>query len=154
MSANIQELYRDILMEHYKYPRGSEKLEKPDIENDGQNPLCGDSLTIQLKLAEDIIEDISCLCQGCAICKASGSMLTEIIEGKSLEETKKIAVSVKKILKGEEAPADLDYEDLEALEGVKKFPVRIKCALLSWITLMEGISAWEENRSASVVTTE
>jgi len=154
MSVQLDELYRDILMDHYKYPRGNKSLDHPDIENQGENPLCGDSINMQIKIDNQAISDIGIKCVGCAICSASTSMLAEILEGKSLTEVKKIATMVKKLIKGEEYQADLDLGDLTALEGVKKFPVRIKCALLAWTTLIDGIKAWEKGGKINVSSTE
>ncbi len=154
MQANLEELYRDILMDHYKYPRGKKKLENPDLENEGQNPLCGDALTVQVKLEDDKIEDIGVDCTGCAICTASSSMLAEILKGKSLEDVEKISAAVKHLLKGEEYESEYDLGDLEALEGVRKFPVRIKCALLSWTTLTDSLEARAKGRELKVISTE
>jgi nitrogen fixation NifU-like protein len=154
MSTALNDLYRDILMDHYKYPRGKKSIDHPDIENEGKNPLCGDSITVQVKLDENKIEDIGVDCVGCAICTASGSMLADIIAGKSIDEVKEIARVVKHMLKGEEYETDLELGDIEALEGVKKFPVRIKCALLSWTTLADSLEAWENGKKQETTTTE
>jgi len=154
MSVQLEELYRDILMDHYKYPRGNKSLDNPDIENEGQNPLCGDSITMQIKIDDHAISDIGVNCTGCAICSASTSMLAEILEGKSLIEVKETAVIVKKLIKGEEYQTDMDLGDITALEGVRKFPVRIKCALLAWTTLIDGLVAWEKGEKINVSSTE
>lgn len=154
MTTGLEELYRDILMDHYKYPRGKKTIESADIVNAGQNPLCGDSLTVNISLEDHKIADIGVDCTGCAICAASSSMLTEILQGKSLSEVKKIAEIVKKLIKGEEYQADFDLGDISALEGVRKFPVRIKCALLAWTTLIDGVDAWEKGEEAKVSSTE
>jgi nitrogen fixation NifU-like protein len=154
MSENLDSLYRDIIMEHYKYPRGKKKLENPDVTSEGKNPVCGDEIEMKVKLKDDRVEDISIDCLGCAISVASGSMLADAIRGKSINEVKKIASAIKAILKGEKLEEDLELGDLEALEGVKKFPVRIKCALLSWTTLIEGLKNWESGKKSEVITTE
>ena len=154
MTTGLEELYRDILMDHYKYPRGKKTIAHADIVNEGQNPLCGDSLSVNISLEDHKIADIGVNCTGCAICAASSSMLTEILEGKSLSEVKKIAEVVKKLIKGEEYQADFDLGDISALEGVRKFPVRIKCALLAWTTLIDGITAWEKGEETRVSSTE
>ena len=143
MSDNLDDLYRDIIMDHYKYPRGKNRIDDANVKNEGKNPVCGDEISVSLKLSGSLVEDVSVNCMGCAISIASGSMLAETLKGKSIEEVKKIASVVKSLLKGEEPSEDIDLGDLEALEGVRKFPVRIKCALLSWTTLVEGIEAWE-----------
>jgi len=154
MNAALADLYRDILMDHYKYPRGKKMIEHPDIENEGKNPLCGDSMTVQVRLNNDMIEDVGVNCAGCAICTASASMLADIITGKSVKEAREIAHAVKHLLKGEEFETNLELGDLEALEGVKKFPVRIKCALLSWTTLANSLEAWENGKKQETATSE
>lgn len=154
MSSNLDNLYRDIIMDHYKYPRGKKKLEKADVTSEGKNPVCGDEIEMKLRLDGDKIDDISIECLGCAISVASGSMLADTVKGKSLKEARKIASIIKAILKGEKPEGDFDLGDLEALEGVKNFPVRIKCALLSWTTLMEGLENWEKGKKGETVSTE
>ena len=154
MSDQLADLYRDIIMEHYRYPRGHDHVDHPDIANQGQNPVCGDEIEIKLKMDGDRVKKLSVNCVGCAISVASGSMLAEIIEGKSLDEVKEIAGIVKRLLKGEEIGDDVDLGDLEALRGVKKFPVRVKCALLSWTTLIDAIDARQTGKIANVTTTE
>jgi nitrogen fixation NifU-like protein len=154
MSDNLDDLYRDILMEHYRFPRGHRKLAHPDIVNEGQNPTCGDDIEIALELDGDKVKDVYVSCMGCAISVASGSMLAEITRGKTLDEVRKIASIIKEMLKGNEIPPDLDLGDLAALKGVNKFPVRVKCALLSWTTLVDAIEAREKSKKAEVSTTE
>lgn len=154
MSDNLDDLYRDIIMDHYKYPRGSGKIDGANIKNEGKNPVCGDEIAVSLKLNGSRVEDISVKCMGCAISIASGSMLAETLKGKTIDEVKRIANVVKAILKGEKPSEDIDLGDLEALEGVRKFPVRLKCALLSWTTLIEGLEAWENRKISSISSTE
>lgn len=154
MSDELTDLYRDILMEHYRFPRGHGHVDNPDIASEGHNPACGDDIEIKLRMDGKNVKDISVNCVGCAVSVASGSMLAEIIEGKSLEEVKKIAATVKALLTGGEYDNDIDLGDLVALKGVKNFPVRIKCALLSWITLIDAIEAREAGRAVKESTTE
>jgi nitrogen fixation NifU-like protein len=154
MSEDLNNLYRDIIMDHYKYPRGRKKLEKPDVTSEGKNPVCGDEIEMMLTLNGGKIEDVSVECLGCAISVASGSLLADTIRGKSIDEVRKIARAVKAVLKGEKPDIDYDLGELEALEGVKKFPVRIKCALLAWITLIEGLKNWENGKKNAIASTE
>jgi nitrogen fixation NifU-like protein len=154
MSEPLDDLYRDIIMDHYRYPRGRKKLPDADIRNEGQNPVCGDEIEVALKISDDKVEDVEVACMGCAISVASGSMLADAIRGKRLEEVKVIAAAIKAILKGEAPPAGLDIGDLEALAGVNKFPVRVKCALLSWTTLVDAIKAHEDGEKIGVSSTE
>jgi len=126
MTENLDDLYRDIIMDHYKYPRGKKRLDEADVTSEGKNPVCGDEIEMMLKLKGDKIDDVSIECLGCAISVASGSMLADTIRGKSISEVKKIAAAI----------------------------VRIKCALLSWTTLMEGLENWENGKKSSVASTE
>jgi nitrogen fixation NifU-like protein len=154
MTDNLDDLYRDILMEHYRFPRGHKKLSHPDIINEGQNPTCGDDIEIALELDGDRVKDVYVSCMGCAISVASGSMLAEITRGKTLKEVRKIALAIKEMLKGNEIPENLELGDIEALKGVKKFPVRVKCALLSWTTLVDALEAREKGQKTEISSTE
>ncbi len=151
---NLDDLYRDIVMDHYKSPRGKKGIQNADIVNEGKNPVCGDEIEVSMKVNDGRVDDISVQCMGCAISIASGSMLAETIKGKPIDEVMKIARAVKAVLKGEKPHDEIDLGDLEALEGVKNFPVRIKCALLSWSTMIEGLEAWKNRKQAAVTTTE
>lgn len=154
MPENLDDLYRDIIMDHYKYPRGRKKLKDATITNEGKNPVCGDEIEVSVKINDKKIEDVSVECLGCAISVASGSMLADALKGKTIDEVKKIARAVREILKGERPEEEIDLGELEALEGVRKFPVRIKCALLSWTTLIDALTAVENGEPGSVSTTE
>ncbi len=154
MAEQLDEMYRDIIMEHYRFPRGHNKILNPDITKEGRNPACGDEIEIQVKMDKDKIETVSVDCAGCAISTASGSMLAEICEGKTIAEVKKIAEIVKALLKGEEFDDSYDIGDIEALQGVNKFPVRVKCALLSWTTLVDAIEAKKTDKQLTASTTE
>jgi nitrogen fixation protein NifU and related proteins len=154
MDNQLDEMYRDIILEHYRFPRGDKEIPNPDMANEGHNPACGDEIEIKVKLDKDIIKTVSVDCAGCAISTASGSMLVDICEGKSIAEVKRIAGIVKALLKGEEFDHSIDLGDIEALQGVKKFPVRVKCALLSWTTLVDAIDARETSKQATASTTE
>jgi nitrogen fixation NifU-like protein len=157
MTDSLNDLYRDIIMDHYRHPRGHKHLHDASVKGEGKNPSCGDEIELELKIDHDKkVEDLAITCKGCAISVASGSMLTEMVKGKSLGEVKKIALVVKAMLKGEKIPEmdELDLGDLEALQGVKDFPVRIKCALLSWSTLIDSIESWEHKQDVKVSSTE
>lgn len=154
MNDNLDDLYRDIIMDHYKSPRGKKDIQDADFVNEGKNPVCGDEIEVSMKVEGGRVYDISVQCMGCAISVASGSMLAETIKGKSIDEVKKIARAVRAILKGEEPDDEIELGDLDALEGVNRFPVRIKCALLSWSTLVDGLEAWENQKQVAVTSTE
>jgi nitrogen fixation NifU-like protein len=155
MSEPLDDMYRDIIMDHFRSPRGKKPLEKADVTSDGTNPSCGDEITLQVALDNGTVKDVHVDCRGCAISIASGSMLAEVIKGKSLEDAKRIAEIVKKMLKGEIVDIPDDLGDLDALQGVRNFPVRIKCALLAWVTFMEGIKNHESGHKVRTsVSTE
>lgn len=147
MSEPLDDMYRDIIMDHFRSPRGKKPLEQADITSQGSNPACGDELEMQVEMSDGTIKKIHVDCRGCAISVASGSMLAEIIEGRPLDEARRIAELVRKMLKGEEVELPDDLGDIDALQGVRKFPVRIKCALLSWVTLIEGLNNFEKGQS-------
>jgi nitrogen fixation protein NifU and related proteins len=156
MSSSLDDMYRDIILDHYRSPRGKKPIEKVDIATDGHNPSCGDEIKLEVQMDNDIVSDVHVNCQGCAISVASASMLAETVKGKSFEEVKRLAEIVKKMLKGEDVELPEDIGDLDALQGVKQFPVRIKCALLAWVTLVEGLKNFEngKNTSSSTISTE
>lgn len=137
MSA-LDELYREVILEHYKSPRNHGRLDDPDVATRGHNPLCGDDVEISLDLADDVVSDIRFQGKGCSISQASASMLTEAIKGKTTAEARRIVGEFKAMMHGEPVNRD-DLGDIEALQGVRKYPVRIKCALLAWTTLEEGL---------------
>lgn len=135
----LDSLYREVVLDHHRHPRGNHRLETCDLEASGQNPSCGDEVSLQLRLAGDRIADVAVFSRGCAISTASGSMLAEIVRGRSLDEARRLADIFKAALHGDDPPVEIDLGDLEALTGVRKFPVRVKCALLPWITLLDAV---------------
>ena len=146
MSEQLDDMYRDIILDHYRSPRGKQPLKKVDVTSGGSNPSCGDEIFLQVELDNGTVKDIHVDCRGCAISVASGSILAELIKGKSIADAKRIAEIARKVLRGEETEIPEDLGDLDALHGVRNFPVRIKCALLAWITFMEGIKSHEEGK--------
>ncbi|UCF81180.1 MAG: SUF system NifU family Fe-S cluster assembly protein [Acidobacteriota bacterium] len=152
----LSELYRDIVLDHYRSPRGNKELHDCDVRNEGFNPLCGDSASLALKLQNGNVADVAVQCRGCSISVASGSMLAELLKDRSVEEVEKLMAAFKGMMHGEAIPEGLDIGDLDALEGVRKFPVRVKCALLAWITLADALKAWKAggSRPEAASTTE
>ncbi len=135
------ELYREIILEHYHHPRFKGALPDASMSAEGMNPLCGDEITLYLKTDGDRIVDVRFDGRGCSISQASASMLTEALRGLTLAEAKRLQERVKAMLTGApHEPFDED-DDLNALEGVRQYPVRIKCALLAWTTLEELLEA-------------
>ena len=139
---DIHELYQEVIMDHNRRPRNFRVLEGADKMAEGYNPLCGDQITLYLNVRDGTIEDVGFQASGCAISKASASMMTEGIKGRTVEEAERIFEKFRDLVKGEELDdEDLDLlGDLEILSGVSRFPVRIKCATLSWHTLKSALS--------------
>lgn len=143
------DLYRETILDHYHNPRNHGVIDTPSAKVEGVNPLCGDELTLYLTVTDGKISDVKLEAKGCSINTASGSMMTEAVLGKTLEEAHEVINTFKDMMMNKtktdvELPEDL--EDLGALQGVKKYPVRIKCALLPWNTLIEGIETVEGKR--------
>ena len=143
----LDELYREVILDHFRQPRHQGELPGAQIKAEGTNPLCGDEIAFWLKLSGDRIEEAHFLGKGCAISQATGSMFTEQLRGKTLEEATQIIQAMKRIMQGEEPSPDLDLGDLESLVGVRKFPVRVKCAALSWNVLEQGLRDHRATRS-------
>lgn len=135
----LEELYREVILDHFRNPRHHEVVQPADLVSSGYNPLCGDQMEMQVKLNGDRILAIGVQGKGCSISQAAGSMMAEQLVGKTLSEAEQMIQQVKQMMHGVD-PEDLkDLGDLEVLTGVRKFPVRIKCALLPWTTLEEGL---------------
>jgi nitrogen fixation NifU-like protein len=150
----LEDLYRDLILEHYRHPKGAGTVERPDRRAEGQNPLCGDECSVALALDDGAVREVEYRGRGCSISVASGSMMAEEIRGRSLEEVRALSAAVKAMLQGKGGDASVDLGDLEALEGVSKFPVRIKCALLPWTTLAEALARPAGEGDAKAVSTE
>jgi nitrogen fixation protein NifU and related proteins len=144
------DLYRETILDHYHNPRNQGELAEPTVVVEGVNPLCGDELTLHLDVHDGTIKDIRLKSRGCSISMASGSMMTESVHGRSLEQVEAYAQLFKTMMLGKEELVELpeDLEELEALAGVRKYPVRIKCAILPWNTLLEGIATAREAAGA------
>lgn len=138
----LDELYKEIILEHYREPKGRIPVEKVDFYAEGINPLCGDEVKLSIQLNKNKkIERVHLNGHGCSISVASGSILADLLKEKTIEEAKDLTNYFKNMLgcDYENNGSQPDIGDLEALEGVKKFPVRIKCALLPWTTFEEAL---------------
>ncbi len=134
------DLYKEVIIDHYENPRNYGKLEDAHICEKGANPLCGDELELYLKLDQEKIQDISFEGKGCSISQASASMMTELVKGHTKEEAKQIMQKFKSaILEDKEQNFSEEEIELESLLGVKKYPVRVKCAVLAWNTLEQAL---------------
>ncbi|MBE9912490.1 SUF system NifU family Fe-S cluster assembly protein [Paenibacillus donghaensis] len=134
----LDDLYRRVIMDHYKNPRNRGKFEDGTLTVDLNNPTCGDKISLQLKVDNGIVQDAKYTGEGCSISMSSASMMTEAVKGKTVEEAQDLASRFSALMQGEDVHFD-GYEDIEALSGVNKFPARIKCATLAWNALRKGI---------------
>ena len=138
----LEDLYREIILDHYKSPRNRGTLEPPAVRAEGHNPLCGDEIEVFIAVDGDTVSDIKISGQGCSISQSSASMMSAAIKGKPIAEVRALISRFKHMMSIEEdgePDTSAPLGDLEALQGVVKFPVRIKCAVLSWNTLAEAL---------------
>jgi nitrogen fixation NifU-like protein len=133
----LDDLYRRVIMDHYKTPRNRGSIESGAVSIELNNPTCGDKITLQLLIDDNHVTDAKFIGDGCSISLSSASMMTDAVKGKSLDEALKIAEDFSGLMKGQDV--EFEYEDIEALSGVNKFPARIKCATLAWNALRKGI---------------
>jgi nitrogen fixation NifU-like protein len=162
----LEDLYREIILDHYRNPRNRGELDAPPATRvEGFNPLCGDEVVLYLDVEGDTVQDIRIGGQGCSISQSSASMMSSAVKGKTLDEVRALSRAFKGMMSiheqaldgpsaddgdgdaEDEPDAEVNLGDLEALRGVVKFPVRIKCATLSWNTLLQGIDEYVEARS-------
>ncbi len=144
---SVEELYRDVILDHYRNPRRKGKLANATAHGEGQNPLCGDEIFLDLAVQDGKVVDVGVTGQGCSISQASASMMAEAIIGLDRPAIAELTRRFKTMMSIEEGDPGLDparpgavLGDLEALQGVRKFPVRIKCADLPWATLEEALT--------------
>jgi nitrogen fixation NifU-like protein len=144
----LEDLYREIILDHYRTPRNRGELPPPAAHAVGHNPLCGDEIDVYLTVDGDTVTDVKVGGQGCSISQSSASMMSQAVKGRSIAEVRALVRRFKGMMSIEEAApegetidqADIKLGDLEALQGVVKFPVRIKCATLAWNTLIEALA--------------
>ena len=144
MSEDIADLYQEVILDHNRRPRNFRALES-GRKAEGFNPLCGDKLTVYLTIENDVIKDVSFLGSGCAISKASASLMTEIVKGKTVQEAKTTFEGFHRMITAPgDQPIDPAMGKLTVLAGVRQFPVRVKCASLAWHTLKSAVDARDE----------
>ena len=163
----IDDLYREVILDHYRNPRRRGRLNHDAVHAEGTNPSCGDSFSVDVLFGDGVIADIATQGQGCSISQASGSMMADAVVGLSFDEARNLAARFKAMMsitgtEGTAAVATTDgaaggvdpdrpgaaLGDLEALQGVRKFPVRIRCADLAWVTLEDALAQWEATATA------
>ena len=150
----LEDLYREIILDHYRNPRNRGELPTPPAyRSEGFNPLCGDEVQVYIDVRDGVVEDIRISGQGCSISQSSASMMSQAIKGRSLPEARALVHAFKSMMSIEDghdhdepddgAEPGVKMGDLEALQGVVKYPVRIKCATLAWNTLAQGLDEAE-----------
>src|SRR4051794_1168854 len=142
----LEDLYREIILDHYRSPRNRGELPPPAAHAVGHNPLCGDEIDVYLQVDDGVVSDIKVGGQGCSISQSSASMMSQAVKGKAVDDVRALVKKFKGLMSveevdGDEPAADVPLGDLEALQGVVKFPVRIKCATLAWNTLTEALTS-------------
>jgi nitrogen fixation NifU-like protein len=146
--SDLKSLYQSVILDHNKNPRNFRKPERSSRKAEGYNPVCGDQLVIYVEFENELIRDIGFQGSGCAISKASASLMTENVRGKNKHEAQRLYEKIKSVLK-ESGTAGAELGELAALSGVREFPVRFKCATLAWETLINALQG-----NAGTVSTE
>ncbi len=148
--GGIDDLYREIILDHYQSPRNRGRLPQPDVATHGANPLCGDEIELSLAIRDGRIAEVAFQGRGCSISQASASMMTETIKGKTLAEAEELLHTFKTLMTDRDAAVDVEaLGELEALQGVKRYPVRVKCAILPWNVLQEVLELYSTRARAA-----
>ena len=142
--SDLRELYQQVILDHNKSPRNFRALDACEHEADGFNPLCGDKVHIYVKLDGDRITDVSFQGEGCAISTAAASMMTEAIKGRTVSEANAVFEAYQRMVMGEEAGDTSAIGKLAVFEGVREFPMRVKCATLAWHTFRAALKGGDE----------
>ncbi|MGD9895071.1 MAG: Fe-S cluster assembly sulfur transfer protein SufU [Dehalococcoidia bacterium] len=148
----LDDLYKQIILDHYRHPRNREEVAGADVSAEGLNPLCGDEIRVQVAFRDDAIDRIGFWGKGCSISQSSASLMTEAVRAHTLGDAVRMKSEFEKMLTEGAEPAE-ELGDIEALQGVAQFPVRIKCALLPWKVLGEAL-AERNGKSPEAVSTE
>ena len=146
----LNDLYKEIILDHYESPHNRGRPPRADVEAEGSNPLCGDDVEIYVLFDGERLKEVRFDGSGCAISLAAASMMTEALEGKSKEEAHEIGERFKAMMHGADVTLPEEMEDLESLKGVANFPLRVKCALLPWATLEHGLANADAGQRVSI----
>ncbi len=141
MTSDLRDLYQEVIFDHYKRPRNNRALEEANHHAQGHNPLCGDKVTIYVKVDDGVIQDVAFEGSGCAIATASASMMTEALKGRKLEDVEKLFHGFHDMVTSPPDAESPPLGKLDALRGVREFPARVKCATLAWHTLQAALRA-------------
>ena len=138
---DLDDLYQEIILEHYKEPKNQGTVADANVQVEGRNPFCGDEIKLSMLVKDGLIEDVKFLGSGCAISQSSASVMTEQIKGKTVAEVKELFKEFGHMVRGEEHAHEHIHEmdELSAFQGVSSYPTRVKCAMLAWNAMKEGI---------------
>ncbi|WP_010647366.1 Fe-S cluster assembly sulfur transfer protein SufU [Oceanobacillus massiliensis] len=137
---NLDTLYRQVIMDHYKNPRNRGNIDGDSITVDMNNPTCGDRIQLQMQVEDGIVKNAKFDGEGCSISMSSASMMTQAVKGKKVEDALRMSHEFSEMMLGKDVDTEgFDLEDIEALQGVSKFPARIKCATLAWKAMEKGV---------------
>lgn len=138
-TGEFDQLYRELILDHYKNPRNKREMAEATLRCSRNNPLCGDEVTVFVRTEGEKVQEVSFLGQGCSISQSSASMMTEAVSGKPLEDVRRLIRDFRGMMAGDVDPSEEELGDLVALRGVVKYPIRIKCAVLAWDVLQEAL---------------
>ncbi|ANU25883.1 Fe-S cluster assembly sulfur transfer protein SufU [Planococcus versutus] len=144
-SNNLDQLYRRVIMDHYKTPRNKGALENNSVTIEMNNPTCGDRIQLTLQVEDGIVKDAKFDGEGCSISMASASMMTQAVKGQEIDTALKLSGIFSDMMLGKEYDDSIDLGDIEALQGVSQFPARIKCATLAWKAMEKGVQNEEKS---------
>lgn len=145
LAADLGDLYREVILDHFRAPRHKGKVENPDISSTGLNPLCGDELQLTVAIRNGHVSGLGILPTGCSISQASASMMAEALAGQPVARLEWLTAQFKNLMlspNGKAGTLPSELEELEALAGVRNYPARVKCAVLAWNTLLEGLKEY------------
>jgi len=142
---NLDQLYRQVIMDHYKTPRNKGALESNSVNIEMNNPTCGDRIQLTLQVEDNIVKDAKFDGEGCSISMASASMMTQAVKGKDVDTALQLSHIFSDMMLGKEYDDSIDLGDIEALQGVSQFPARIKCATLAWKAMEKGVKSEEKS---------
>ena len=144
---SLDDIYKEVILDHYKNPRNKRDLPEAELSCTRNNPLCGDEITVFAHVEDGKILEATFEGAGCSISQSSASMMTEAVTGVTLDQARGLAATFRSMMAGEVEPDEETFGDLVALKGVVKYPIRIKCAVLSWDVLQEALGAGEATGS-------
>ena len=146
---SLDDLYKEVILDHYKAPRNKRALPGAELSCTRNNPLCGDEITVYAHVNDGTIADVAFQGQGCSISQASASMMTEAVRGKRVEQAWDLAADFRAMMAGDVGPDEDEFGELVALKGVVKYPIRIKCAVLAWDVFQEAVRGSGEAAAAA-----